>query len=182
MEKLVIHVAKHSSGALNSQMQEDNNNQHTSTSSNNTPVKTEPKINVAPLQSLQNPMPKQETEHQYLQPTFDPYFSNFPPNLQFALLQQHQNAAFLPQSLYQNPSLPQLMFQHSQLMQSPLMPPQSPFTAENSMSPLAAMAANLNKRSLSPHEMTQEQKKVRIQNSMRILKDEPVPEGYIRFR
>ncbi|KAL3270461.1 hypothetical protein HHI36_021008 [Cryptolaemus montrouzieri] len=74
------------------------------------------------------------------------------------------------------------MFQHSQLMQSPLMPPQNPYSAENSMSPLAAMAANLNKRSMSPHEMTQEQKKVRIQNSMRILKDEPVPEGYLRFR
>ncbi|XP_045465819.1 zinc finger protein castor homolog 1-like isoform X1 [Harmonia axyridis] len=183
IEKLVVHTAKHSTGALNSQIQEDNNNQQTSTSSNNTPVKTESKINVAPLQSLQNPITtKQETEHQYLQPTFDPYFSNFPPNLQFALLQQHQNAAFLPQSLYQNPSLPQLMFQHSQLMQSPLLPSPSSYSAENSMSPLAAMAANLNKRSLSPHEMSQEQKKVRIQNSMRILKDEPVPEGYLRFR
>ncbi|KAK9884307.1 hypothetical protein WA026_005259 [Henosepilachna vigintioctopunctata] len=185
VEKLTVHVAKHSTGALNSQAQEDNNNQQNpSVSSSNTSIfKSEPKINVAPLQTLQNPIaPKQETEHQYLQPTFDPYFSNFPPNLQFALLQQHQNATFLPQSLYQNPSLPQLMFQHSQLMQSPLIPPQSPYTGENSMSPLAAMAANLNKRSLSPHDITQEQKKARIQNSMRILKDEPVPEGYVRFR
>jgi len=40
---------------------------------------------------------------------------------------------------------------------------------------------------MSPHimssqDMSPEAKKARIQNSMRILKDEPVPEGYIRFR
>jgi hypothetical protein len=34
-----------------------------------------------------------------------------------------------------------------------------------------------------PHmDMSPEAKKARVQNSMRILKDEPVPEGYIRFR
>lgn len=44
------------------------------------------------------------------------------------------------------------------------------------------------KRAMSPHilaghqDMSPEAKKARIQNSMRILKDEPVPEGYIRFR
>jgi hypothetical protein len=31
-------------------------------------------------------------------------------------------------------------------------------------------------------DMSPEAKKARVQNSMRILKDEPVPEGYIRFR
>jgi hypothetical protein len=46
----------------------------------------------------------------------------------------------------------------------------------------------LNKRAMSPHpshhhlDMSPEAKKARVQNSMRILKDEPVPEGYIRFR
>ena len=30
--------------------------------------------------------------------------------------------------------------------------------------------------------LTQEQKKIRLQTSMRMLKDEPVPEGYSRFR
>ncbi|XKL66433.1 hypothetical protein PGB90_009853 [Kerria lacca] len=39
------------------------------------------------------------------------------------------------------------------------------------------------RRSSSPqHEMSPEMKKARIQTSMRILKDEPVPEGYLRFR
>jgi hypothetical protein len=49
--------------------------------------------------------------------------------------------------------------------------------------------AGLNKRAISPHpthhrhlDMSPEAKKARVQNSMRILKDEPVPEGYIRFR
>ena len=30
--------------------------------------------------------------------------------------------------------------------------------------------------------MTMDQKKLRLQSSMRMLKDEPVPEGYMRFR
>lgn len=192
IDRLVAHIAKHSTSALNSQLQEDNNNQQNS-SVPSSPVKTEPKINVAPLQSLQNPViPKSEHETapaHYLTPTFDAYnhFSNFPANLatQFALISQQQSMqnAFLPQGLYQNAALPtQLMFQHSGLMQSPLLTPQNPYGADNMTSPLAAMAANLNKRALSPHEMSPEQKKARIQNSMRILKDEPVPEGYLRFR
>jgi len=39
-------------------------------------------------------------------------------------------------------------------------------------------------RSLSPPmaDLSTEAKKARVQNSMRILKDEPVPEGYIRYR
>lgn len=181
----MTHVAKHSTGALNSQLHEDNNNQNSPKS----PVKIEPKINVAPLQTLQNPvMPKQEHETPYLTPTFDAYnhFSNFPANLatQFALMSQQQSIqnAFLPQNLYQNALPAQLMFQHTGLMQSPLLAPQNAYQTENLTSPLAAMAANLNKRSLSPHDMSPDAKKARIQNSMRILKDEPVPEGYLRFR
>ena len=48
--------------------------------------------------------------------------------------------------------------------------------------------AGLNKRAVSPHpthrhlDMSPEAKRARVQNSMRILKDEPVPEGYVRFR
>lgn len=199
LERLITHVAKHSTGALNSQLQEDNNNQQQQqrNSPKPSPIKTEPKINVAPLQSLQNPpslqqqqqQQKQELENPYLTPTFDAYnhFTNFPTNLatQFALMSQQQSMqnAFLPQSIYQNAGLSaQLMFQHSGLMQSPLLAPQSAYQTENLTSPLAAMAANLNKRSLSPHELSPDAKKARIQNSMRILKDEPVPDGYLRFR
>ena len=144
---------------------------------------------MAPLQSLQNPtIPKSEHETTYLT-TFDAYnhFTNFPANLatQFALISQQQTMqnAFLPQNLYQSTGIPtQLMFQHTGLMQSPLLAAQNPYPAENLTSPLAAMAANLNKRAMSPHELSPEQKKARIQNSMRILKDEPVPDGYLRFR
>ncbi|KAK9744593.1 hypothetical protein QE152_g7648 [Popillia japonica] len=197
VDKLVVHVAKHSSGALSSQLHEDNNNQRQQqqsptqpTSQSTTPIKSESKISVAPLQSLQNPVvPKSEHENPYLPPSFDAYnhFTNFPANLatQFALMTQQQSMqnSFLHQSLYPNAGIPaQLMFQHTGLMQSPLLAPQNPYPTENMTSPLAAMAANLNKRSLSPHELSPDQKKARIQSSMRILKDEPVPEGYLRFR
>lgn len=38
-------------------------------------------------------------------------------------------------------------------------------------------------RPVSPsRDMSPEMRKARVQNSMRILKDEPVPEGYLRFR
>ena len=35
---------------------------------------------------------------------------------------------------------------------------------------------------LSDDTLNPEQKKMRLQSSMRMLKDEPVPEGYMRFR
>ena len=35
---------------------------------------------------------------------------------------------------------------------------------------------------LADDSMNMEQKKMRLQSSMRMLKDEPVPEGYMRFR
>lgn len=190
LDRLITHVAKHSSGALSSQHQEETSPQSFSPPSPQTPISSsstikpsaESKISVAPLQSLQNPTPKKEQHEPYLTPTFDAYnhFNNFPANLQFALISQQQQMQnpFLPQSLYQNP---QLMFQHAQLMQSPLLAPQSPYPGENLTNPLAAMAANLNKRAMDPQD-TPESKKARIQNSMRILKDEPVPEGYLRFR
>lgn len=190
MDRLVTHIAKHSTGALNSQLAEDNNNQQNSPPQ--TQVKTEPKIQIASLQSLQNPpiQPPEVDNHSpiFSPPTFDGFshFANFPANLatQFAIMSQQSSMqnAFLPQSIYQNAGIHhQLMFQHPGLIQNQyLATPNSP--GENMTSPLAAMAANLNKRALSPHEMSPEQKKARIQNSMRILKDEPVPEGYLRFR
>nr|XP_022907167.1 zinc finger protein castor homolog 1-like isoform X1 [Onthophagus taurus] len=205
IDKLMVHVAKHSSGVLN---QEDNNNSNNRQSPEKKPPPSqqqqqqpppEMKINVAPLQTLQQTpiqmnksdsdiSPQQQQQSAYLTPSFDAayHFGNFPANLatQFALInQQSMQNPFLHQTLYQN----QLMFQHSGLIQSGLLapPPQAPYPTENMTSPLAAMAANLNKRALSPHHhevMSPEQKKARIQNSMRILKDEPVPEGYLRFR
>ncbi|XP_060532944.1 uncharacterized protein LOC132705965 isoform X2 [Cylas formicarius] len=190
LDKLLPHVARHSSGALHPVPGvEDNNN-----AGEEPPEPPEPgqqqKISVAPLHNLQNPLqtdksPKEQQQETYFTPTFDAYnhFGNFPSNFatQIALMQQ-QNA-FLPQGLYPQSIPSQIMFQHAQLMQSPLLTHQNHgFQSENLTSPLAAMAANLNKRSLSPHEMSPEAKKARIQNSMRILKDEPVPAGYLRFR
>ncbi|XP_076256377.1 zinc finger protein castor homolog 1-like isoform X3 [Rhynchophorus ferrugineus] len=203
LDKLLPHVARHSSGALqNSAAVPERENEETHVEETRRSPKTERTseslISVASLSSLQGgqaPLEKQQTstpkepstpETPYFStPTFDAYnhFSQFPPNFatQIALMQQ-QNA-FLPQTLYQQGIPSQLMFQHAQLMQSPLLGHQNhSFPTENLTSPLAAMAANLNKRSMSPHDMSPDAKKARIQNSMRILKDEPVPAGYLRFR
>lgn len=70
------------------------------------------------------------------------------------------------------------------LMFAPGLPPGNFMPPGRDENPLASLAANLNlKRSLSPPDSNSpEAKKQRLHHSMRMLKDEPVPEGYIRFR
>ncbi|XP_057320750.1 uncharacterized protein LOC130664708 isoform X1 [Microplitis mediator] len=70
------------------------------------------------------------------------------------------------------------------LMFAPALPPGN-FLPGRDENPLASLAANLNlsKRSLSPSDSnSSEAKKQRLHHSMRMLKDEPVPDGYVRFR
>ncbi|XP_018398806.1 PREDICTED: zinc finger protein castor homolog 1-like [Cyphomyrmex costatus] len=71
------------------------------------------------------------------------------------------------------------------LMFAPGLPPTNFLPPARDENPLASLAANLNlnKRSLSPPDVNSpEAKKQRLHHSMRMLKDEPVPEGYVRFR
>ncbi|XP_011346797.1 zinc finger protein castor homolog 1 isoform X2 [Ooceraea biroi] len=71
------------------------------------------------------------------------------------------------------------------LMFAPGLPPTNFLPPTRDENPLASLAANLNlnKRSLSPSDANSpEAKKQRLHHSMRMLKDEPVPEGYVRFR
>ncbi|KAL6438646.1 hypothetical protein ACFW04_004581 [Cataglyphis niger] len=70
------------------------------------------------------------------------------------------------------------------LMFAPGLPPANFLPPTRDENPLASLAANLNlKRSLSPPDANSpEAKKQRLHHSMRMLKDEPVPEGYVRFR
>ncbi|XP_063985247.1 uncharacterized protein LOC135166671 isoform X2 [Diachasmimorpha longicaudata] len=71
------------------------------------------------------------------------------------------------------------------LMFAPGIPPGNFLPPGRDENPLASLAANLNlnKRSLSPPDVNSaEAKKQRLHHSMRMLKDEPVPEGYVRFR
>ncbi|KAL1501481.1 hypothetical protein ABEB36_006795 [Hypothenemus hampei] len=206
LDKLLPHVARHGNSAvLNAESDVNNsfniNNVKEEQQMDSSPeglsdnrrnsVGTLPQTNQGTsLEKSQQAGSKEaETTPSYFStPTFDAYnhFAQFSPTFatQIALMQQ-QNA-FLPQSLYQQAGIPsQIMFQHAQLMQSPLLTHQNhaaAFPTENLTSPLAAMAANLNKRAMSPHDISPEAKKARIQNSMRILKDEPVPAGYLRFR
>jgi len=70
------------------------------------------------------------------------------------------------------------------LMFAPGLPPTNFLPPTRDENPLASLAANLNlnKRSLSPPDANSpEAKKQRLHHSMRMLKDEPVPEGYVRF-
>lgn len=69
------------------------------------------------------------------------------------------------------------------LMFAPGLPPANFLPPARDENPLASLAANLNlnKRSLSPPDANSpEAKKQRLHHSMRMLKDEPVPEGYVR--
>ena len=71
------------------------------------------------------------------------------------------------------------------LMFAPGLPPGNFMPPGRDDNPLASLAANLNlnKRALSPPDINSpEAKKQRLHHSMRMLKDEPVPEGYVRFR
>lgn len=69
------------------------------------------------------------------------------------------------------------------LMFAPGLPPANFLPPTRDENPLASLAANLNlKRSLSPPDANSpEAKKQRLHHSMRMLKDEPVPEGYVRL-
>lgn len=70
------------------------------------------------------------------------------------------------------------------LMFAPGLPPTNFLPPARDENPLASLAANLNlnKRSLSPPDANSpEAKKQRLHHSMRMLKDEPVPEGYVRL-
>jgi hypothetical protein len=68
-----------------------------------------------------------------------------------------------------------------------LQSPNSVFDPMKSHSPLSHLPDPNSLKRSSPmtgflDEETMEQKKCRLQSSMRMLKDEPVPEGYMRFR
>lgn len=98
-------------------------------------------------------------------------------NQQLALMNQGLPPFLQPGGIY--PGAPGLMFAPG-LPPTNFLPP-----GRGDENPLASLAANLNltKRSMSPQDsQSPDAKKQRLHHSMRMLKDEPVPEGYIRFR
>lgn len=96
-------------------------------------------------------------------------------NQQIALINQALPPFLQHGSMY--PGAPGLMF-------APGLPPGNFLPPSRDENPLASLAANLNlKRSLSPPDSNSiDAKKQRLHHSMRMLKDEPVPDGYVRFR
>ncbi|XP_054266338.1 zinc finger protein castor homolog 1-like isoform X2 [Macrosteles quadrilineatus] len=184
LERLRPHIAKHSPSAIPPIMvkQEHNNNE-------------EGEEHPHPALGM---MPMNLESGELLPPPPPPHYPGFgaamaaavAANQQLAMMTS-QGIPFLPHgmpALYTSPS--GLMFtahpgfspHHAALMGNGLLE-----SARASMGLGAgdhSAADSLLARSLpSPHrDMSPETKKVRVQTSMRILKDEPVPEGYVRFR
>ncbi|KAL0276814.1 UNVERIFIED_CONTAM: hypothetical protein PYX00_004303 [Menopon gallinae] len=198
LERLKPHIAKHSSGVLGpgssvKREPEDNNNDeltedNASHASTPTPV---------PL-----PVPGYDLDSTgQVSPFKHPFPAGFPlpPGLNAAFAQQlnmiqSQGIPFLqPGSLYSNPGLmfgPPGIHPHHPLANGlhPSMLDVEQAQAMHQHLSNLTLAPNLTKRPHSPSSLTpmgdlsQEAKKARVQNSMRILKDEPVPEGYVRYR
>ncbi|XP_076293620.1 zinc finger protein castor homolog 1 isoform X2 [Lasioglossum baleicum] len=118
--------------------------------------------------------------------SFDLEGYHFPTPSQFSAVMSAMNQ----QIVLMNQALPPFL-QHGgmytsapEFMFAARLPPTNFLPPTRDENPLASLAANLNlKRSLSPLDSNSpEAKKQRLHHSMRMLKDEPVPEGYVRFR
>ncbi|CAG2055182.1 unnamed protein product [Timema podura] len=181
--KLRPHIAKHSSGALSPPMPkrepEDNNNEESSDFTSNSERTGDWNLHLLALKDML------------------PYYAAAAHNLYTKTISVHFQEM---QQIKESHPVMYRMFQkglhaaHCSLMFAapPGMHPHPPSLTINGIldhhSSVTSDNSNLNKRSRSPQhtpitlDMSPEAKKARVQNSMRILKDEPVPEGYVRFR
>ncbi|RZF38189.1 hypothetical protein LSTR_LSTR005550 [Laodelphax striatellus] len=182
LERLRPHIAKHSPGAIPPLLVKPENN-------NNEEADDQPHPGVTSFLSIQMDSPDMQPPPP-LPPPHYPGFSAamaaaVAANQQLALMTS-QGIPFMPHAmpaLYTSPS--GLMFaappgfnpQHTAaLLSNGLLE-----SARSPMDPSGEL--HLQRRPLSPsREISPEAKKARVQTSMRILKDEPVPEGYLRFR
>lgn len=233
LDRLVAHIAKHSTGAILSQQQHDISvdrndflsqlsQKHDFTSQNfqrhiqqslqitqaqqqnqqqqpakemETRVKREPieettTNNNATIegtgngQSVPTPIP-QNIQQSPVQPSFE-----FDLGHGFHFPTSDVVAAMNQQIALMNQTLPPFL-QHGGiytgapgLMFAPGLPPTNFLSPTRDDNPLASLAANLNlnKRPLPPPDSNStEAKKQRLHHSMRMLKDEPVPDGYVRY-
>ncbi|KAK6635020.1 hypothetical protein RUM44_000269 [Polyplax serrata] len=199
LERLGPHIAKHSSGAMSpvsgglKREPEDNNNDEM----------TEESGHSIPPSSTSLPVPGCDLDSSsQVSPFGHPFPPGFPlpPGLNAAFAQQlnmiqSQGISFLqPGSLYSSPAglmfAPPGLHPHHPLANGlhPSMLDVEQAQAMHQHLSNLTLTPNVNKRSHSPSPLTplsdlsQEAKKARVQNSMRILKDEPVPEGYVRYR
>ncbi|VVC40912.1 Hypothetical protein CINCED_3A025642 [Cinara cedri] len=187
VDKLKPHIIKHTPGAIPTFMQKtenvnNNNNDDTEEIAQHPPVLT-----MMPIAGDNNSagMP-----HSPYPPGFGAAMAAAMANhQQFASLMTSQALPFMPhaiQAMYSSPT--GLMFappgfNHHQTMLTNGLLKRASEAAVVGNDPTAAAAPPHHNGPVSPsQDMSPEMRKARVQNSMRILKDEPVPEGYLRFR
>ncbi|GLG97314.1 Transcription factor castor [Gryllus bimaculatus] len=192
IERLRPHIAKHSSGALSPSVikkePEDNNNEE---SNDSTAASGGPGVPEQPSPNSEIPP---SLPPSVLQPGVFPSQSpaaaaaTFNAAMAAAAAAGQQFALITSQGLmFAAP--PGLHGHHSHHHPNGLLDHHSLLAGDPTSSDKPLSLTGLNKRPMSPHlgapgalDMSPEAKKARVQNSMRILKDEPVPEGYVRFR
>ncbi|XP_014244600.1 zinc finger protein castor homolog 1-like isoform X2 [Cimex lectularius] len=179
MERLKPHIAKHNPAAIPSVLvkSENNNNED-----NNQPPHHG--LSMMPM-GLDGPDTTLMPPPQF--PGFSAAVAAAVANQQLAMITS-QGIPFMPHAmpgLYTSPS--GLMFtghpgfapHHSALVNNGLLESARASMLCSDATPESIMSRN----SISPHrDISVEAKKARVQTSMRMLKDEPVPEGYLRFR
>uniref|UniRef100_A0A146LMX2 Transcription factor castor n=1 Tax=Lygus hesperus TaxID=30085 RepID=A0A146LMX2_LYGHE len=181
LDRLKPHIAKHSPAAMPPIMVKSENN--------NNEDNNQPHLN--PMSMLSVGMESPETN--IMQP---PHFPGFSAAVAAAVANQQlammtsQGISFMPHAmpgLYTSPS--GIMFtgppgfgpHHSALVNNGLLESARASMLCSDATPESILARN----SMSPQrerDMSAEAKKARVQSSMRMLKDEPVPEGYLRYR
>ncbi|XP_050543799.1 zinc finger protein castor homolog 1 isoform X2 [Daktulosphaira vitifoliae] len=187
LDKLKPHIIKHTPGAIPTFMQKSENNNNNDDDEGNESednVRHPPALTMMPITSDGgNPATACLPPHSPYPPGFSAAMAAAMANQQFASLMSSQGIPFMPHAAIQamyNSSPTSLMFA----------PPPGfathPSMLTNGMlnrSGSEVAGGNNDNRPMSPsRDMSPEMRKARVQNSMRILKDEPVPEGYLRFR
>ncbi|XP_063220399.1 zinc finger protein castor homolog 1 isoform X2 [Bacillus rossius redtenbacheri] len=204
LDKLRPHIVKHSSGALSpptfKKEPEDNNNDESNDSSANLAGSTQYE-HASPNAELPPSLPPPGVLHPSLFPPHSSAAASFNAAMAAAAAAGQQFALITSQGIpFIQPGISAIYSSPAGLMFAapPTLHPHHPHNthhpslASNGLldhhTLMTGEDMSLSKCSLSPHhapptlDMSPEAKKARVQNSMRILKDEPVPEGYVRFR
>ncbi|KAL4131730.1 hypothetical protein QTP88_009003 [Uroleucon formosanum] len=195
LDKLKPHIIKHTPGALPTFMQKTENiNNNNNNDDTEEVAQHPPALTMMPISGDSNSAAS--IPHSPYPPGFGAAMAAAMANQQFASLMTSQGLPFMPhaiQAMYSSPTslmfAPPPGFNHHQTMLAAaghnglLNHHRGGEAAGGSDGTAAAAPHHHVNRPVSPsRDMSPEMRKARVQNSMRILKDEPVPEGYLRFR
>ncbi|XP_050443514.1 zinc finger protein castor homolog 1-like isoform X2 [Adelges cooleyi] len=183
MDKLKPHIIKHTPGAMPTFMQKtENNNNNDDEDEPEDNVRQPPALTMVPITG-DGGNPACLPQHSPYPPGFSAAMAAAMANQQFASLMTSQGLPFMPhaiQAMYSSAPT-NLMFAPPGFGSHPH--PVAMLTNGMLNRSGSDSTGNSDNRPMSPsRDMSPEMRKARVQNSMRILKDEPVPEGYLRFR